>query len=312
MRAAHTSEAFTFRATDDGEEDDGESVRIGFVALPEAVSAGIISQTTVSIRDNDGPADPTPTPEPPKAPRSAERGSDGACPGDGTAPTPVEVTVTAVPIMVASATDDYFVLYVRHDLDGAEVEIPVLVKRGEAGTTTLAENVAALPAERYRVEKYLVADPADIDGDCIDDLTELAAPVSMNPVNPAAININNGAVAIPDRNTFQTLSFQTRSKRFDWIEINKFFLLDMDTDRPRVYFANTETHMTHQSLLDAVGLEWDAGVFFGQIDYYPKLVAPDGSPGVYVLTRIHRSETSLSLIPGMMGKGRRTGQARFQ
>ena len=37
---------------------------------------------------------------------------------------------------------------------------------------------------------------------------------------------------------------------------------------------------------------------------YP--VSPSG------LARIHRSETSLSLIPGMMGKGRRTGQARFQ
>ena len=30
------------------------------------------------------------------------------------------------------------------------------------------------------------------------------------------------------------------------------------------------------------------------------------------LVRIHRSETSLSLAQGMMGKGRRTGQARFQ
>ena len=279
-----TSEAFTFQATDDAEEDDGESVRIGFVALPEAVAAGIISQTTVSIRDNDGPADPTPTPEPPKAPRSAERGSEGACPGDGAAPTPVEVAVTAVPIVVASTTDDYFVLYARHDLDGAEVEIPVLVKRGEAGTTTLAESVAALPAERYQVEKYQVADPADIDGDCIDDLTELDNLGSMNPVNPApAIDIINGAVAIPDRSAFETLAFQTLSQRFDRIEIAKFFLFDMDTDRPSVYFANTEIHVTHQSLLDAVGLEWDAGVFFGEINYYPELVAPDGSPGVYVL-----------------------------
>ena len=32
----------------------------------------------------------------------------------------------------------------------------------------------------------------------------------------------------------------------------------------------------------------------------------------FPLSRIHRSETSLSLIPGMMGKGRRTGLARFQ
>ena len=100
------------------------------------------------------------------------QGSD-PCNGGGYNPTPVEVTVGAVPIVVTSTTDDYFVLYVRHDLDGTEVEQPVLVKRGEAGTTTLAENVEALPAERYRVEKYLVADPADVDGDCIDDITEL-------------------------------------------------------------------------------------------------------------------------------------------
>ena len=31
-----------------------------------------------------------------------------------------------------------------------------------------------------------------------------------------------------------------------------------------------------------------------------------------VLARIHRSETSVSLTQGMMGKGRRTGLARFQ
>ncbi len=38
------------------------------------------------------------------------------------------------------------------------VEFPVSVTLGEAGTTTLAEHVTALPKERYRVEKYLVAD----------------------------------------------------------------------------------------------------------------------------------------------------------
>ena len=102
------------------------------------------------------------------------------------APTPTAVAVTVVPIVVTSTTDDYFVLYVSHDVDGTEVELPVLVKRGEAGTTTLAENMEALPAERYRVEKYLIADPADVDGDCIDDITELDDLGNMNPVNPAA------------------------------------------------------------------------------------------------------------------------------
>ena len=105
--------------------------------------------------------------------------------------------------------DDYFVLYVSHEVDtDTTVEIPVLVKRGEAGTTTLAENIEALPAERYRVEKYAVTDPADVDGDCIDDLTELDNLGRQNPVNPVAeIDINDGAVGIPDQETFDTIAY---------------------------------------------------------------------------------------------------------
>ena len=106
--------------------------------------------------------------------------------------------MTAVPIVVESTTADYgFVLYVSHEVDAdTTVDIPVLVKRGEAGTTTLAENVEAQTAERYRVEKYLVADPADVDGDCVDDITELNDLGAMNPVNPAAdVPLNDGAVA---------------------------------------------------------------------------------------------------------------------
>ena len=98
------------------------------------------------------------------------------CSGGGYNPTPTAVAVEAVPIVVESTAEEYFVLYVTHDVDGTEVKIPVAVTLGEEGTTTLAENVAALPPERYRVEKYLVADPADVDGDCIDDITELARP----------------------------------------------------------------------------------------------------------------------------------------
>ena len=196
-----------------------------------------------------------------------------ACPGGGYDPVPVEVAVEAVPIVVASTTDDYFVLYVRHDVDGTEVELPVAVKLGEAGTTTLAENVPALPVERYRVEKYLVADPADGDGDCIDDITELGDPVGLNPVNPAAaIALTDGAVTIPDQDTIGTLFVAGR--------YGKFVLFDIDTDTPGVYFMNTHTHPAHQSFLDAVGLE-GSKVILGQIDYDPNLVAPDGSLGVY-------------------------------
>ncbi len=199
-------------------------------------------------------------------------GDEEACPGGGFSPTPTPVDVTAVPIVVASTTADYFVLRVRHDVDGAEVEVPVAVTRGAAGTTTLAENLAALPKERYRVEKYLVADPADVDGDCLDDITELGNPVGMNPVNPApAIPFSDGAVAMPDRHTFEALENH---------EVVKFVLFDMDTGRPGVYFLNSETHGAHHTFLEAVGLE-GSDVMAGAFMFNPDIPAPDGSLGLY-------------------------------
>ena len=192
------------------------------------------------------------------------------CPVD--APTPVEVTVTSVPIVVTSTTNEYFVLYVSHDVDGSDVEIPVLVKRGSAGTTTLAENVEALPAERYRVEKYLIADPADVDGDCIDDITELGDLGNMSPVNPAAaIELSDGAVVVLDTQTYDALAVGGYFK---------FGLIGMDTDRPSVYFINTKTHPTHQTFLDDRSINRQR-VILGAIAYNQNLVAPDGSQGVY-------------------------------
>ena len=114
----------------------------------------------------------------------AQGNPEEPCPGGGYNPTQTAVAVEAVPIVVTSTTADYFVLYVKHDVDGTEVELPVLVKLGDAGTTTLAENIEALPANRYRVEKYLIADPADVDGDCIADTTELADPGRHEPCEP--------------------------------------------------------------------------------------------------------------------------------
>ena len=50
-----TSQPITFAATQDTEDDDGESVKLAFGALPTGVSVGTPSQTTVSITDNDDP-----------------------------------------------------------------------------------------------------------------------------------------------------------------------------------------------------------------------------------------------------------------
>ena len=56
--------------------------------------------------------------------------------------------------------------------------------RGEAGTTTLTDRLKPLSADKYRVEKYQVAKPGDLDGDCVDDITELDGLGVYHPLNP--------------------------------------------------------------------------------------------------------------------------------
>ena len=211
--------------------------------------------------------------------------SEETCPG-GYDPEPTPVEVEAVPIVVESTTEEYFVLYVKHDLDGTEVELPVSVTLGQDGTTTLAENVEALPAERYRVEKYLIADPADVDGDCVDDITELGNLGNMNPVNPAAaIPLSGGVVVVPDAETFKAISYTSRH--------GKFVLIDMDTASPRVYFINITIAWNHRVFLEAIGLDPDQdGLFRGQLNYDPEMVAPDGGQGVYFYS-LHDNQNTI-------------------
>ena len=56
FNSGETSKSLTFTATQDDVDDDGESVRLGFDALPGGVSVGSTGETTVSITDDDVPS----------------------------------------------------------------------------------------------------------------------------------------------------------------------------------------------------------------------------------------------------------------
>ena len=55
FQSGDTEKSFTFRAAQDAVNDDGESVKLGFGALPAGVTAGARNEATVSIADNDDP-----------------------------------------------------------------------------------------------------------------------------------------------------------------------------------------------------------------------------------------------------------------
>ena len=57
--ASETSKTFTVRAVDDADNDDDESVRIGFGPLPSGVVAGSPATATVALEDDDGWEPPT-------------------------------------------------------------------------------------------------------------------------------------------------------------------------------------------------------------------------------------------------------------
>ena len=56
FQGGDTEKSFTFTAAQDAVDDDGESVKLGFGALPARVTAGTRDEATVSITDNDDSA----------------------------------------------------------------------------------------------------------------------------------------------------------------------------------------------------------------------------------------------------------------
>ena len=226
------------------------------------------------------------------SPADAGAQTPGPCDAGWVAPTPTVIAVTSVPITVSSTEDDYFVLYVKQDRgSGTVVNVPVSVTRGESGTTSLSDSLSPLAADKYRVEKYLVANPADVDGDCVDDITELDDFGYRNPMNLAMpVAAANGSVALEDRAAFERLSYRGElvdNSRLKDVRLIKFNIVNIQSESPQLWFQNTVLHLSHVSFLNAtlrdnelVDLGSD-NVTRGVLIYHPNVIALDGSLGFY-------------------------------
>jgi hypothetical protein len=190
-------------------------------------------------------------------------------------------------ISVTSTVDQYFVLYMKPN-PSLPLELPVSITKGAAGTTVLTDNRGQLPEDRYRVAPFDLKAPGDVDGDGVDDVTEMNDPVNMNPLNPAkGLKANDGAVIIADRATYEAMSYQgtdvARDAYLAGQEVMKFWIVGGNTDHPMVYFMNTNTWKAHPMFASSIGLPGGRaqGTMRGDVVWDPTAIGPDGKAGVY-------------------------------
>ena len=199
-------------------------------------------------------------------------------------------------VEVNSDTLHYYLLHCKPDLTKNEEWI-VRMNTGENGTTSLSGNLKALPLDHYRVTQHAMDQPLDSDKDGINDIEEYDKLGRLGPFNPEKeISINDGVVCIPDRETFERLSYKGEEVAIDVhlkdLEYVKFYILDARSDNPGIYFMNTVTHRAHGSFARAIGISSGggpggggggkvAGSMRGEIVYHPLVLAPNGRFGVY-------------------------------
>lgn len=203
-----------------------------------------------------------------------------------------------IEIKVNSSPEYYYVLYGREDVE-TDTLSALSVTMGQPGTTVLTESLQAYPADNYVVKQFNVDNPVDLDGDGIDDVEEMENLGTLSPLNPAApVDIRDGSTSITDRDMFAELSYKGPDVRIDQhlsnLEFVKFYILDANTNNPKVYYMNSNTHRAHGSFSQAAGFGGGRGGFGGrrgfgggsgqmrgEIVYHPFVTAPNGLPGVY-------------------------------
>jgi hypothetical protein len=216
---------------------------------------------------------------------------DSPAPQITTSPTNTPPTTTPVAdgltnVTVRSDAGLYHVLWFTPDPAGS-FELPVAIERGVNGDVVLTDNRRAMPDEQYRIETRSISDPGDADGDGNDDLAELDG--GGFPLNPGkAVDRVDGVLSIPERAVFEELSYQGEVKDWDAYLANqefvKFVIADADTDHPSMYFMNTETHQSHPTFTEAIGLGSERvlpGRMLGDIVFDPEATSPSGKPGLY-------------------------------
>ena len=189
-----------------------------------------------------------------------------------------------VQLEIEAQADKYYLLTATHQ-PNLNYESITSITLGVDGNMFISEPLAAFPFDNYTITAHSIADPDDTDGDGIDDITELNNMPTDAPLNFAeAISFVDGTTSINDAATFASLAVVADvpwAPFLNGTQFVKFGILDKDTDQPRVYFINSNTHFIHGAFFGAIGANFTGDDGSGEIVYNPNEILPNGSIGSY-------------------------------
>ncbi len=189
-----------------------------------------------------------------------------------------------VQLEIQAQADKYYTLTALHG-PNLNYETVTSMTLGVDGLLTISEPAGAYPLQNYKITEYSVSAPDDIDGDGIDDISEFNDMPTNAPLNFAeAIAFIDGTTSIDNAETFESMAVVEDVPWAPFLngqQFVKFGILDIDTDEPKVYFINSETHFIHADFFTAIGANVIGDDGSGEIVYNPNEILPNGAIGSY-------------------------------
>jgi len=187
-------------------------------------------------------------------------------------------------IEIEAEADKYYLLTVQHPPNFA-LETVTSMTMGVDGSLIISEPGAAFQEQNYKVTEHSIANPDDTDGDGIDDITEFNNMPTNAPLNFAeAVSFIDGTTSIDNAATFASMAVIEDVPWAPFLndqQFVKFGILDRDTDEPKVYFINSQTHFIHANFFDAIGANVIGDDSSGEIVFNPNEILPNGAIGSY-------------------------------
>ncbi len=185
---------------------------------------------------------------------------------------------------IEASADKYYVLRALHE-PNLTYESIVSITPGIDGNMIISESSAGYAQQNYRITEHSIANPDDVDGDGIDDITELNDMPSKAPLNFAEeIDFMHGTTSINNAETFEDLAVVADVPWAPFLNgqlFVKFGILDRDTDEPKVYFINSNTHFIHAEFFAAIPATVNGDDGSGEIVFNPNEILPNGVIGSY-------------------------------